>query len=47
LAESLIGELPYQCPNEKVFAGLAKARAVIERWRYDDTRCGRIRPMAV
>jgi putative transposase len=33
--ESFIGRLRDECLNEEVFAGLAEARAVIERWRLD------------
>ena len=33
--ESFNGKLRDECLNEEVFAGLAEARAVIERWRQD------------
>ena len=33
--ESFIGRFRDECLNEEVFAGLAEARAVIERWRRD------------
>jgi putative transposase len=33
--ESFIGRLRDECLNEEIFAGLAEARAVIERWRRD------------
>ena len=31
----IIGRLREECLNEEVFASLAEARAVIERWRLD------------
>jgi putative transposase len=33
--ESFIGRFRDECLNEEIFAGLAEARAVIERWRRD------------
>ncbi|MET4702534.1 transposase InsO family protein [Constrictibacter sp. MBR-5] len=33
--ESFNGKLRDECLNEEVFANLAEARAVIERWRLD------------
>jgi hypothetical protein len=36
--ESFIGRFRDECLNEDVFAGLAEARAVIERWRGDYNR---------
>ena len=36
--ESFIGKFRDECLNEEVFAGLAEARAVIERWRLDYNR---------
>jgi putative transposase len=33
--ESFIGRFRDECLNEEMFAGLAEARAVIERWRRD------------
>jgi putative transposase len=36
--ESFNGRLRDECLNEEVFAGLAEARAVIERWRQDYNR---------
>ena len=36
--ESFIGKFRDECLNEEVFAGLAEARAVIERWRRDYNR---------
>src|SRR5690349_17357444 len=33
--ESFIGRLRDECLNEEVFAGIAEARPVIERWRLD------------
>jgi putative transposase len=33
--ESFNGKFRDECLNEEVFAGLAEARAVIERWRFD------------
>ena len=35
LVESFIGRFRDECLNEEVFASLAEARAVIERWRRD------------
>jgi putative transposase len=35
LVESFIGKFGDECLNEEVFASLAEARAVIERWRRD------------
>jgi putative transposase len=35
MVESFIGRLRDECLNEEVFASLAEARAVIERWRLD------------
>jgi putative transposase len=35
LVESFNGRLRGECLNEEVFASLAEARAVIERWRID------------
>jgi putative transposase len=35
MVESFIGRLRDECLNEELFASLAEARAVIERWRLD------------
>jgi putative transposase len=35
MVESFIGRFRDECLNEEVFASLAEARAVIERWRLD------------
>jgi putative transposase len=35
LVESFIGRFRDECLNEEMFASLAEARAVIERWRCD------------
>ena len=40
--ESFNGKLRDACLNEEVFATLAEARAVIERWRLDHNR---VRPL--
>lgn len=51
--ESLNGRLRDECLNEEVFASLAEARAVIERWRLDYNNVrphsahGRLTPEAV
>ena len=36
--ENFIGKFRDECLNKEVFAGLAEARAVIERWRRDYNR---------
>ena len=36
--ESFDGRLRDECLNEEVFASLAEARTVIERWRRDDNQ---------
>jgi putative transposase len=42
--ESFIGRFRDECLNEEMFAGLAEARAVIERGGATTTRSGRTRP---
>ena len=38
IVESFIGKFRDECLNEEILSNLAKARAVIERWRRDDNQ---------